>query len=369
MLLPSHRPLSFIFQATKYFGKGKNGLPKYCTLNNGGTRIQIAIHGVGDQKRSAVVNISVGAPSMQSHAADQLRLISMSYIMYIKCTKADMKEWTKDQFISFFNGLDNDLFRIMTKDSKQLKIWSTERNIHRQVGFTKLAERSKKVMEIHSQQECNKRKVLVQLLANGEEHIVQQYDKIAKERIGAIAGLYLGGEQSPSEDDLINLDLRYQIQIGIGGPVDLHSDFPPELERLLLDFDMKKDIVCFSDGRDPHELNRVVPGWRKVSYTKKRFPFINEKSLTLHLLIQRMVDLKARCDWSAAAHGNLVASLLGDGTLYRIGYGSNCTLRLVETYTQDNIRAVCNVGKKVASMAFCIKCFALQRHLHNISIM
>jgi hypothetical protein len=277
---------------------------------------------------------------MQSEAADKLRLISMSYIMFIKCTKANMKEWTKDQFISFFNGLNNDLFRIMTKKSKELKSWRAERNIHRQLGVTKLAKRSKEVMEIHSKQECDKRKVLVQLLANGEEHIVQQYEKIASERIAAIAGLYLKGEKSPLEDDLTNLNLRYQIQIGIGGPVDLRSDFPPELERLLLDFDMKKDIVCFCDGRPFPKLNREVPGWGKVTYTKKSFPFISEKSLTLHLLIQRMVDLKGH-EWSQTAHGNLIANLLGDGTLYRIGYGPGASLRLVKTYKRDEIRAAC----------------------------
>eukprot|EP00984_Skeletonema_dohrnii_P008394 scaffold3080_cov171-Skeletonema_dohrnii-CCMP3373.AAC.5 len=236
---------------------------------------------------------------------------------------------------ALFNGLQDPRFHIMNCANSHT--WANERALF--IGLDMSSLRTIARQMIQRQQAGDKKDELGALLTNGYQGLVEAYSSTNAKRVSTAVAMLLTGKES-HKTDLLELDQQYSLEIGgIGAYVNFDTDLPSGIEGVLSHFDRDKDIMCFSDGRSNQTLNRDARGWRKTLFVRKLIPFVNEKSLTLMLIMT--THYKKELSWNSVLDAKIISSLLGDGTIYRVGYGTNGTIRLVGTYSCDDVLAAC----------------------------
>lgn len=259
----------------------------------------------------------------------------MQYILCTSISKEDYKTWSKKQFETFFNNQTNDYFHIIPKMDSVT--FASLRNRFNDLNVQQLYLVADQWEAVQGQLGSNdKKERLVDLLAGGHKGLVDEYKKIAEKRMSLLMSSFKTGDNQNSAQDLAS----FQMQIGIGRSIDLNVDLPRGIDDVIARFDRNKDILCFSDGRDVCTLHRDARGWKNVTYASKMMQYSGKKSLILHLYMKMIADKKL--NWHPESEAVFVFRLLDGGKIYRIGYGEDSTLRLVEEIsTQGEVAAAC----------------------------
>ena len=282
------------------------------------------------------------------------RLIQMTYILFTSISKEDYKQWSKEQFQAFFNTLPNGYFHIYPEMNGVT--WGALRQRFNNLNVQQLYLAADQWEAAQVQCNGNKKERLVDLLAGGHNSLFGGYKKMAEERTSLLMNSFKTGDAS-YRNQFLSHDMAYQLRIGVGRSIDLSIDLPGGIEDVIASFDGNKDVLCFSDGRTVVNLHKEVPGWSGAAYASKILQYAGKKSLILHLYMKSLAEKKI--SWCAGSDAEFFYKLLGGGKMYRIGYGKDSTLRLVEVISsREELSAAC-----ISKEGFLYKLYAkLGRH-------
>ena len=272
-------------------------------------------------------------PAEQTEADDCKRLIDLAYVLLTTFTLDRLKAMTSGEDLkALFNSQTNPAYHLPNNAGYGHPTeWSVRRQMFVHGIERKCRQRAEEIFRMRSStpsdaitdfHQCD----LNNLLEGG----------LSTQMLNRLKQSMMSYNASTDDDAQLKFELD-SLFGGISNGIDIANELPG-LSHLQIH--PENDMIVFNDGRNAAQLQAQGFGPKnKLVGRKCTIAFYNKKTITFYLLVREIKKIGLR--WHKNVHGAIIRDLLGSGTLYRIGYGTDGNYCVVGTYTSEDIIHEC----------------------------